>query len=108
MESSDQPASIAHPLCPPHLRKRVEEVAESLNLDLLLPPKEDEVFESSAKCFQRPEALGFYPRLCDRHPYFWYQESSHILRLYASHGTKRRPVRLRAVYSIPSGGRDNA
>ena len=53
MESSDQPALIAHPLCTPHLRKKAEEVAESFNLDLSLPPKEGELFESSAKCFQR-------------------------------------------------------
>src|SRR6266496_4114474 len=53
------PIFAAHPLCPPHLRMQVEEVAEGFNPSWLLPPKEGELFQSATECFQRLQAWAF-------------------------------------------------
>jgi len=43
--SNERPIFVARPLCPPHLRKQVENVAQSFNSDWLLSPQEGEIFE---------------------------------------------------------------
>ena len=57
--SDERPIFAAHSLCPPHLRKQVEEVAEGFNPSWLLPPKEGELFQSATECFQRLQAWAF-------------------------------------------------
>jgi hypothetical protein len=57
--SDEYPIFAAHPLCPPHLRKQVEEVTEGFNPSWLLPPKEGELFQSANKYFQRLQAWAF-------------------------------------------------
>jgi hypothetical protein len=60
---------VAHPLRPLHLGRQVEYVAKSFNPDRLLPPREDEVFESTNECFSAckpglsPTALLLSPLL---------------------------------------------
>ena len=49
--SAERPVFVAHALCPPHLRKQVEDVAESFNPNWLLPPVDGEVFGSFQECF---------------------------------------------------------
>jgi hypothetical protein len=51
--STERPVFVAHALCPPHLRKQVEDVAENFNPDWLLPPVDGEVFGSFQECFTR-------------------------------------------------------
>jgi hypothetical protein len=51
--STERPVFVAHALCPPHLRKQVEDVAESFNPNWLLPPVDGEVFGSFQECFAR-------------------------------------------------------
>jgi hypothetical protein len=49
--STERPIFVAHALCSPHLRKQVQDVAESFNPDWLLPPMNGEVFDSFQECF---------------------------------------------------------
>jgi hypothetical protein len=56
--STERPVFVAHSLCPPHLRKQVEDVAESFNPNWLLLPKDGEVFESFQECFARLQGYG--------------------------------------------------
>jgi hypothetical protein len=37
--SDERPSFVAHPLCPPHLCRHVEDVANSFNPNWLLPPQ---------------------------------------------------------------------
>src|SRR5579859_5791451 len=57
--STERPVFIAHDLCPPHLRKQVEDIAGSFNPDWLLPPMDGEVFESFQECFARLQGYAF-------------------------------------------------
>src|SRR5579859_7792687 len=57
--STERPVFVAHTLCPPHLRKQVEDVAESFNPNWLLPPADGEVFESFQECFARLQGYAF-------------------------------------------------
>jgi hypothetical protein len=57
--STERPVFVAHALCPPHLRKQVEDVAESFNPDWLLPPMNGEVFGSFQECFTRLQGYAF-------------------------------------------------
>ena len=57
--STERPVFIAHTLCPPHLRKQVEDVAKSFNPNWLLPPADGEIFESFQECFARLQGYAF-------------------------------------------------
>ena len=57
--STERPVFITHALCPLHLRKQVEDVAESFNPDWLLPPMNGEVFDSFQECFARLQGYAF-------------------------------------------------
>ena len=57
--STERPVFVAHALCPPHLRKQVEDVAESFNPNWLLPPMDGEVFDSFQECFARLQGYAF-------------------------------------------------
>jgi hypothetical protein len=57
--STERPVFVAHALCPPHLRKQVEDVAESFNPNWLLPPVDGEVFGSFQECFARLQGYAF-------------------------------------------------
>jgi hypothetical protein len=47
------PVFVAHPLCPPHLRKVGEDAVEAFDSAWLLPPQAGEVFESAKACLRR-------------------------------------------------------
>ena len=57
--STERPVFVAHALCPSHLRKQVEDVAESFNPNWLLPPMDGEVFNSFQECFARLQDYAF-------------------------------------------------
>jgi len=54
--SNERPIFVAHPLCPPHLRRQIENAAQGFNPDWLLPLQEGEIFEFANECFQRLQA----------------------------------------------------
>ena len=54
-----RPIFVAHALCPPHLRKQVEEIAESFNPSWLLLLIHGEVFESFQECFAHLQGYAF-------------------------------------------------
>jgi hypothetical protein len=54
--SNERPSFVAHPLCSPHLRRQVEDVANGFNSNWLLPPQQDEIFESAFECFWHLQA----------------------------------------------------
>jgi hypothetical protein len=56
--SPERPVFIAHQLCPPHLRRIVEDTVESFNNDWLVPPEEGEVFESGKECMARLQGFA--------------------------------------------------
>jgi len=49
--SAERPVLVAHALFPPHLRKQVEDVAETFNPNWLLPLMDGEVLDSFQECF---------------------------------------------------------
>src|SRR5881275_1914958 len=51
--SLERPVFVPHPLCPPHLRKVVEDAVEAFDSAWLLPPQAGEVFESAKACLRR-------------------------------------------------------
>ena len=51
--SPEGPVFITHHLCPPHLRRIIEDSVESFNNAWLLPPKEGEVFNSGKEYLAR-------------------------------------------------------
>jgi hypothetical protein len=57
--SDERPVFVAHPHCPPHLRRQVEDVAQSFDPNWLLPPEEGEIFECANECFHRLQAWAF-------------------------------------------------
>ena len=58
MDSSERLFFVAHPLCPPHLRKTVEDAVEAFDNDWLLPPQQGEEFETTKACFRRLQAYA--------------------------------------------------
>ena len=57
--STERPVFVAYALCPPHLHKQVEDVAESFNPNWLLPSMDGEVFDSFQECFARLQGYAF-------------------------------------------------
>ena len=58
--STTEPSAFAaHPLCPPHLRKVVEDAVDAFDNAWLLPPQAGEVFDTAKACFRRLQ--GFAP-----------------------------------------------
>jgi hypothetical protein len=55
----DTPGFIAHPLCPPHLRREVEDLAESFDPGWLLPPEAGELFNTPDAAFRRLQGFAF-------------------------------------------------
>src|SRR5437764_10271011 len=51
--SPERPAFVAYALCPPHLRKLVEDTVEAFDSAWLLPPQQGELFESAKDCLRR-------------------------------------------------------
>ena len=51
--SPERPVFVARALCPPHLRKLVEDVVEAFDSAWLLPPQQGELFESAEGCLRR-------------------------------------------------------
>jgi hypothetical protein len=51
--SPERPVFVAHALCPPHLRKLVEDAVEAFDSAWLLPPQQGELFDSSKDCLRR-------------------------------------------------------
>src|SRR2546421_11584582 len=57
--STKRPIFVAHTLCPPHLRKQVEDIAKNFNPNWLLPPADGEIFKSFQECFARLQGYAF-------------------------------------------------
>src|SRR5438876_9798657 len=53
-----RPVFVTHQLCPPHLRKIVEDAVKSFNSDWLLPPKKGEVFDSRKEYLARLQGFA--------------------------------------------------
>ena len=51
--SFERPAFVAHQLCPPHLRRLVEDTVNSFDDKWLLPPIEGESFDTAKRCLAR-------------------------------------------------------
>jgi hypothetical protein len=49
----EPPVFVANPLCPPHLRKAVEDAVETFDSAWLLPPQSGEVFQTAKDCLRR-------------------------------------------------------
>ena len=57
--SLERPAFVAHQLCPPHLRRLVEDTVNSFDDKWLLPPVEGEAFDTAKGCLARLQAFAF-------------------------------------------------
>ena len=57
--SLERPAFVAHQLCPPHLRRLVEDTVNSFDDKWLLPPVEGESFDTAKGCLARLQAFAF-------------------------------------------------
>ena len=57
--SPERPAFVAHQLCPPHLRRLVEDTVKSFDDKWLLPPVEGETFDTAKGCLARLQAFAF-------------------------------------------------
>jgi hypothetical protein len=52
--STPEPSAfVAHPLCPPHLRKVGEDAVDAFDSAWLLPPQPGEGFDTAKGCFHR-------------------------------------------------------
>jgi hypothetical protein len=52
--STPEPSAfVAHPLCPPHLRKVVEDAVDTVDSAWLLPPQPGEGFDAAKDYFRR-------------------------------------------------------
>ena len=57
--SPERPAFVAHQLCPPHLRRLVEDTVNSFDDKWLLPPVEGEAFDTAKGCLACLQAFAF-------------------------------------------------
>src|SRR5271155_1501798 len=57
--NANAPGFIAHPLCPPHLRREVEDLAESFNPAWLSAPQAGEPFDTPDAAFRRLQGFAF-------------------------------------------------
>ena len=57
--SPERPAFVTHQLCPPHLRRLVEDIVKSFDDKWLLPPVEGETFDTGKACLARLQAFAF-------------------------------------------------
>jgi hypothetical protein len=57
--SPERPAFVAHQLCPPHLRRLVEDTVKSFDDKWLLPPVEGETFDTEKACLARLQVFAF-------------------------------------------------
>lgn len=57
--ADERPSFVAHTQCPAHLRKRVEDYADSLPQAWLLPPQAGEVFDQAQDCLARLQGYAF-------------------------------------------------
>ena len=57
--ADEHPSFVAHTQCPTHLRKCVEDYADSLPQAWLLPPQAGEVFDQTQDCLARLQGYAF-------------------------------------------------